>query len=108
MSFFEEDLVSKEHFKAVTDQASKELKEIRTSLSLKLGVDLVKGGLTPDCIKNKQEFKLAKYKFNVAFERERKFNQLFLRKYKKEYRAYVIQQRQEKLLKREKAQMVEV
>lgn len=46
-------------------------------------------GLTPDDVKNSLAYKKAKNDYNVAFEKEKAFNQFLTRNYKKEYEQYV-------------------
>lgn len=51
-------------------------------------------GLTPDHVKASPEFQQAKRVFDASFRRLRDFNALFLKKFKKEYRAYMSEKRQ--------------
>jgi hypothetical protein len=50
-------------------------------------------GLTPDHVKESHEFQQAKQSFDASFRRLRDFNVLFLKKFKKEYRAYMSEKR---------------
>lgn len=51
-------------------------------------------GLTPDHVTALPEFQQAKGAFDASFRRLRDFNALFLKKFKKEYRAYMNEKRQ--------------
>lgn len=51
-------------------------------------------GLTPDHVKESPEFQQAKRAFDASFRRLRDFNAIFLKKFKKEYRAYMGAKRQ--------------
>lgn len=51
-------------------------------------------GLTPDHVKESPEFQQAKRSFDASFRRLRDFNALFLKKFKKQYRAYMSEKRQ--------------
>lgn len=51
-------------------------------------------GLTPDHVTASPEFQQAKRAFDASFRRLRDFNALFLKKFKKEYRAYMNEKRQ--------------
>lgn len=51
-------------------------------------------GLTPDHVTTSPEFQQAKRAFDASFRRLRDFNALFLKKFKKEYRAYMSEKRQ--------------
>lgn len=46
-------------------------------------------GLTPDDVKNSPAYKKAKNDYNIAFEKEKQFNQILTRNFKKEYEQYV-------------------
>ena len=51
-------------------------------------------GLTPDHVSASPEFQQAKRAFDASFRRLRDFNAAFLKKFKKEYRAYMNAKRQ--------------
>lgn len=69
----------------------KALNEATEKASLKLrsikGVGSGQFGLTPDNVKNSKEYQEAKKAYDIAFATQRKFNGVFVKKYKKELKA---------------------
>ena len=76
-------------YKALNDATEKASLKLR---SIK-GVGSGQFGLTPDNVKNSKEYQEAKKAYDLAFAASRKFNGVFVKKYKKELKALRLQKR---------------
>ena len=84
---FADALKVKEDLEAEADAASKALQKFPSGPM----------GLTPDAVKATPKFQKARQRYALADKMLRDYNTVFLRAYKKEYKAYVAEKRASKM-----------